>query len=337
MKLEVLTPNFFSLEELKQNINSFELSLLLADCNLKIVAVNRRCADSKTFRIGSRLDKFLKPADRERLLLLDEGKMMVADLVGEASKGYVTVIRGNDCYLVCFRYLADSMVERLCDRFSRFSGYDIGVNAVVSAALSDLGGTVKGKRLSAVIERMLSELSDVHRLRFFDVSASLSALFSTLGEVIPSLANRINIPNVFPETVAIGNGDDLLLISAYALTLCHDCAIDGNIDVSACDGDGGIKISFSCLVDRENGSVGAFVESLCDCDFASKPLDRASFWAFFAKLLADTNLWDISARTVNGRFSLELLIPSVARGEEFYLRDPEGFALYSVLEYFFGE
>ncbi len=335
MKVEVFAPKFFSVEELKQNIDSFDLPLLLADDNLKIVAKNGRCADSKSFRIGSRFDKILKPTDRERLRLLDEGKMMIADIAGEGSKGYVTVIRGSNCWLVCFRYLADSMVERLCERFSKLSGYDIGVNAVISAALSDLDGTEKGKRLFTVIERLLLELSDVHRLRFFDVSASLSALFSTLGEVVPSLANRINIPNVFPETVAIGNGDDMLLISAYALTLCLDCAVDGNIDVSASDSDGGIKISFSCLVERENGSVGSFVESLCGSAFANKPLDRAEFWAFFAKLLADTNLWNISAITVSGRFSLELLIPSVARGEEFYLRDPESSALHSVLEYFF--
>ncbi len=337
MKVEVTAPKFFSVEELKKNIRSFNLPILLADESFKIIAKNDNFADSKAFRIGSRFDKILMPNDVERLCSLDDGKMIVVDLIGENEKGYASVIRGHGCYLICFRYLADSFVERLYERFNKLSGYDVGITALLTAALSDIGNMKNGKRLFAVIEQLLAELSCVHRLSFFDFSATASALFSTLGDVAPTMSRRINIPNVFPETIAIGNGDDLLLIFAYALVLCFDCTVDGKVDFSARDCSGGINISFSCDVESENNNIDSFVNALHARDSFNKELDSASFWAFFAKLLADTNLWEISASNRGDRFTFKFFIPSVARGEEFCLRDPEILALRSVLLCFFGE
>lgn len=337
MKVEVTAPKFFSAEELKKNIRSFNLPILLADDSFKIIAKNDNFAESKAFRIGSRFDKSLMPNDVERLCFLDDGKMIVVDLIVENKKGYASVIRGYGCYLICFRYLADSFVDRLYERFNKLSGYDVGITALLTAALSDIGNTKNGMRLFAVIERLLLELSDVHRLSFFDFSSTLSALFSTLGEVAPSMLRRIDIPSAFPETVAIGNGDDLLLIFAYALVLCFDCTVDGNIAFSASDSANGIRTTFSATVEKGNKDVEAFINALYGRDIYDKPFDRPSFWAFFAKLLADTNLWEISASNRGDRFAINFFIPSVARGEEFYLRDPETLARRSILEYFFGE
>ncbi len=334
MKLEVKTKKFFSSEELKQKIDLFHVPALILGNDFKILAKSNSFADSKAFRIGARFDKLLKPYDRERLCLLEEGNMLVADLTTHSAKGYATVIRGDGCFLVCFRYLADGLVERIFERLNKLSGYDIGVNAYISAIMSDVGNTHNGKRLSAVIERLFIELADVHRLSFFDFSATLSSFFFALGEVAPDLLRRIDMPKILPETVALGCGNDILLISAYVLALCADSGC-GNIGLSASDCDGGIRMTFTSTSVDESGDAFAFANALRGRNSFDKPLDRATFWAFFARLIADTNLWEISASNHGERFAINFFIPSVARGEEFYLRDSETLALRSVLEYFF--
>lgn len=334
MKLEVRTQNYLSLENLKQETELFSLPILILGEDFKIIAKGNSFFDSKSLRIGARFDNLLGNADRERLYLLEYGDMLVADLSDGTSKGYATVIRGIDCFLVCFRFLADGMVERILDRMDRLSGYDIGVNAYISAVLSNVDGTQTGKRLSTVIDRLLIELSDVHRLAFFAFGETASAFFSVLGEIAPALLRRVNVPKSFPESVALGCGDDFLLISAYVLSLCLDCSCGGGVDFSASNCEGGIRFSFSCDMADKGGDALVFANALCGRTSFENPLDRPSFWAFFARLIADTNLWEISA-SASDRFSFSAYIPSVARGDEFSVRDPETASLVAVLKFFF--
>jgi hypothetical protein len=337
MKLEVKIPKFLSSEELRCKINSFHIPTLVLGNDFKIILKNGSSSDTSAFRVGTRFDRFLKPCDRERLLMLEEGKMLVADLTAGSAMGYAAIIRGSECFLVCFRYLSDSLVEHILERLNRLSGYDIGVNAYISAVLSDIGITENGKRLSAVAERLLTDLSDVHRLAFFDYAETMSAFFMLLGEISPSLLRRIEMPKTFPETVALGCGDDILLISAYAISLCFDCSPDGKIGFSANDCDGGIRISFSCGSVGKQSEALRFASSLCGKASLTSVLDQTSFWAFFIRLIADTNLWEISVSAHEEKFVFSVFMPSVTRGEEFSVREPETFALRSILMYFFGE
>lgn len=334
--LELKNNNFLSFEELKKKADLFHLPAVILGSDFKILARNNGFSDSRTLRIGARFDNLLSKADRERLCLLEEGKTLVADLFDGKQKGYATVIRGSDCFFVCLRYLADSMVERILERMNGLSGYDIGVNAYISAVLADVGDTQSGKRISAVIERLLTELSDVHRLAFFDFAETASAFFSALGEVAPALLCRVDMPKSFPESVALGCGDDLLLISAYVLSLCFDSSCGGRVDFSASNCENGIRACFSCDLEDKNGDALLFANALCGRGLIEKPLDRPSFWAFFARLIADTNLWDISA-SASDKFNFSVYIPSVAHGEEFSVRDSEKASVFAVLQYFFSE
>ena len=334
MKFDVISSNLFSIADSKQFIEAIHLPALLLDNDFKIVAKNEKCFDSRLFRIGSRFDRLLKKGDSEKLGFLDEGKIAIVGVQGEASQGYATVIRGLDCYLVCFRYIANGLYDRITERFASLSGYDVGVNACMLAAMEDLGNTDHGKRLALVIERLLLKLSEVHRLSFFDFSATVSSLFFVLGEVEPKMLCRINLPKVLPETIAVGNGDDLLLMLSYVLLLCFDSA-EERIEFIANDCGDGISFEFSCRAREDKSDIAGFVNAFCDRAPFKAPLERPAFWAFFSKLLADTNLWDISAQSKNGDFSFKVFVPSVARGEEFYLRDVDTFALRTLLEYFF--
>ena len=337
MRLGLASHDFLCFEDLKQSIRTLHSPALLVDKSFKIVAKSDDLADSKSFRIGARFDRLLKPSDADKLYFLEEGRMFVADLVGNGHAGYATVVCGKDCYLVCFRYLADSISNRIAERFSGHSGYDVGVNAYITAVMTDVGNTENGKRLSRVIERLLLELSDVHKLSFFDFSATASAFFFALGEVAPSLARRIDIPKTLPETVALGCGDDMLLIAAYALSLCFDCSDGGRVGFFAVDRDGGIKITFSCDSDGKTDGISSFVNAINGRSGFGKALDVYEFWAFFVKLIADTNLWEISASAVGNAFELSVFMPSVARGEEFSVRDTDPLSMLSVLQYFFGK
>ena len=335
MKLFVETKKPFSSEELKQCVDLIRVPALILDDNLKIIAKSKSFADSKSFRIGSKFDKLVRPYDRERIAELGEGKMLVVDIASDDASGYVTVIRANGCFLACFRYLADGMVERIFERLNNVSGYDVGVNAYISAVLSDVSGSENGKRISLVVNRLLAELCDVHRLSFFDFSATLSSFFSVLAEISPKLLHRIELPRIFPETVALGCGDDALLILAYALSLCAD-GCTGGIAFEALDGDGGIKMTLCCDGIDEGGETVALANALEGRGSFDKPLDKPTLWAFFLRLIADTNLWEIRSEIKNGRFSFSLYMPSVTRGEEFSVRDPEDFSVRSVLLCFFG-
>ena len=336
MKLEVKNDNFLSLDELIPKADLFHLPAVILGSDFKILARNNSFSDSRTLRIGTRFDNFLSKSDRERLYSLEEGKTLVADLFDGKRKGYATVIRGSDCFLVCFRYLSDSMVGHILERMNKLSGYDIGVNTYISAVLADVGATQSGKRLSAVIERLLIELSDVHRLVFFNLAETASAFFSALGELSPALYRRVDMPKSFPESVALGHGDDLLLISAYVLSLCFDCSNGGRVDFSASDCENGIKVCFSCDMEDESSDAVLFTNALYSRESDENSLGRPSFWAFFTGLIADTNLWEISA-SVNGKFIFSVYIPSVPQGEEFSVRDSEKASLLAMLRFFFSE
>ncbi len=338
MKLELKASGLFSFSEMQKDISAFLIPALLADRNFKIRAKSNTISeDVAGFRIGARLDRLLSNEDREKLFLLEEGKMFVAELVSAAPMGYATVIKGSDCFFVCLRRLADSICERMIERCGRFSGYDVGFNAFVSAVFADACTTQNSKAFAEAVERLLNELSDVHRLPFFDFSATVSKLFYEIGEASRSMARRIDIPKSLPETVAVGSGDDLVLVTAFLLSLCLDCVCSGNVVFSAVEQDGEICMTFSCNVENDETGLDSFVSAFVRRNGFSHALDGPSFWAFLVKLLADCNLWEISATRIDRYCEFRLKVPSVARGEEFYVRDPDTESMSAILYCLFAE
>ena len=97
MRLGLSSHGFLCFEDLKQSIRTIHSPALLVDKSFKIVAKSDDLADSKSFRIGARFDRLLKPSDADKLYSSEEGRMFVADLVGNGMAGYATVVCGKDC------------------------------------------------------------------------------------------------------------------------------------------------------------------------------------------------------------------------------------------------
>lgn len=322
MKLALRSQGIFTLDEMKSRITELSMPALLADSSLKIRAKGGCFTENAPhFRIGTRLDRLFSERDCQRLTSLDEGETFIAELAHGAPFGYATVIKGENCFLVCFRRFADGFYESIIDRCSRLSGYDVGLMSFLSEALTEVCFSRGGSAVATAAEKLLNELSEVHKLPFFDFSSALTKLICAIGDASPSAAGNIAFPKAMPEAVAVGSGNDFLLLAAFLLALCLGDSHNRGIEVTASEQDGEICVTVGRATEHCDGFAESLSLALEKRNRVDRELDEASVWAFFIKLIADCNLWEISSKSNGKLVEFVLKLPSVARGEEFYVRE----------------
>lgn len=315
MKLAFRTDGVLSFNEMKDGLGSLCRPALLADKGKRICErvggadIGRHC------RIGTLLDSLFNEHDAEKLDSLQLGEAFVAEL--KVGTGFVCalVVRGEGGYLVFPQSLCDRFLQRMLDRCEGLSGYDVGPRALLSemALTADRNG--RAFAVATAAERVINELSEVHKLPFFDFSAAITRLICAIDEASRSACAAISFPKTLPEAIAVGSGNDFVLVLALLLSVC------------LCD----LKCSGACLSVRESDyglcltvraeMQNALAEEMLD-SFGKERSD-ASLYALFLRLIADCNLWDIDSRHTDGNIEFTLTVPSVAKGEEFYVRDDE--------------
>ena len=315
MKLAFRTDGVLTFNKMKDGLKTLCRPALLADEGKRICERIGENDIGLHCRIGTRLDSLFNSHDSERLDSLQLGEVFIAELKGGSGICYALVVRGEGGYLVFPQSLCDRFSQRLLERCEELSGYDVGPKALLSEMMLNADRNGRAFAVASAAEWVINELSEVHKLPFFDFSAAITRLICAIGEASRSACAAISFPKILPEAVAVGSGNDFVLVLALLLSVClGDFKFSGaHLSVHECD-DG---LCLTVRADMQN----ALAETLFD-SFGKERSD-ASLYALFIRLIADCNFWDIDLRHTDGHIEFTLTVPSVARGEEFYVRDDE--------------
>jgi hypothetical protein len=341
MLINVKSVGFNDRETLTALADGLGLPAVLADESLKLITKNS--AFSKTIpnlRKGSGLSSFFMESARDEIQKMSQSDVFATRLTAKNGATFgVIVLGGSDCRLLVFNAIGADMIERVNELYHRMSGFDDGIIGFdPNSDFLPIRGT-KAAAAKALLSKVLSDISSVRSLPFFNASDVIKAIYSAVASASrptnlsgPPHSERLKLGLGSDEMITHGCARDLALILSFSIAFCLDNGESSPVFLETSASDGEIEFLITSRTDLSVYDVAKMTAIYNDEDDENK-----NFWFYMIRLLADANLWSFSTEArIDGTVVFKLKTPFTESVESLLLRDSIDEEVTTIINIFFS-